>query len=272
MRRTALCFVAIASAGCSLLLSTSDLSEEARPDAGASPAGEAGADAPTTPAGDAGSDALAVDAADASGLRFCESLVPAPKFCADFDGTGPVTESWDTAIIDPAAAGSLARDPLGRDRASLLAKLVAPQSCSYVRPAKTFPTNGLGLRVAFAFRPSSPWIGDAVFSLMSAEGGDCGILFHFDGAGARTHFQYGNPEQDVFYDWDGAPKVDVWSRIEAAIDKSGALTVKLGDDVVFSQSLPLACTPGSEIYVAPGFHCEGDAHEARYDDVIVDYP
>ena len=273
MRRAALCFVAVASAGCSLLLSTSDLGGEPGPDSGAgesSTVTEAGrADAPGTV--DGGTDAL-VRAPDAN-ARFCETLSPAPKFCADFDGTGTVDEGWDNVTIDPAGVGSVTRDTtLGRDRSSLLTKLTAPQSCSYARPAKTFETSGLGTRVSFSFRPSSPWVGDAIFLLMNAEGGDCGILFHLNGGAAFVHFQYGQPEKNDFFDWSASPKADVWTKIDAAIDTNGMITIALDGNKVLSMLVPDACAPGTKLYVAPGLHCENDVREIRFDDFVVDYP
>lgn len=265
----ALSCVTLASAGCSLLLSTSDLSEQAGGADGGGPpiVTEAGIDA-SAPS-DGGTDALVIPP-DAN-ARFCETLSPAPKFCADFDGTGPVHEGWGNVLIDPDNVGVVVRDALGRDRSSLLAKLTAPQACSYARPTKTFPTTGFGLRVSFSFRPSSPWTNDAVFSLMNAEEGDCGVLFHFDGVTARVHFQYGADAND-FFDWNAAPKLDAWSKIESAIDLDGNLTIALDGKTVFTQLLPELCKPGTEVYFAPGFHCENAVHEARYDDVIVDYP
>jgi hypothetical protein len=268
----ALCLVAVASAGCSLLLSTSDLTE-AGPDGGTgpSPTGEAGADGATS--GDATTDAPVVSP-DGS-ARFCETLSPAPKFCADFDGTGAVHEGWDTTVISPDdTVGSLARDALGRDRSSLVAKLTAPQSCSYARVAKTFPTSGFGMRVSFAFRPASPWTTDSIISLFNAEGdnADCGILYHFEVGLARVHLQYGNPEANDMFEWDGAPALDAWSTIDTTIDPNGILTIVLNGKKVLTLDLPAGCTPGNEVYIAPGFHCEQEVHEARYDDVIVDYP
>jgi hypothetical protein len=265
----ALCFAAVASAGCSLLLSTSDLTEPG-PDGGTpSPTGEAGADG----GGDATTDGPLVSP-DGS-VRFCQTLSPAPKFCADFDGTGAVDEGWDGTVIAPDdTVGSITRDALGRDRSSALAKLTDPVSCSYARLAKTFPTSGFGMRVSFSFRPSSPWTTDAIISLFNAEGdtADCGILYHFHPGLAQLHLQYGTPEANDMFEWDGAPALDAWSTIDTTIDTNGILTIVLNGKKVLTRALPEGCKPGPEVYVAPGFHCEQDVHEARYDDVVVDYP
>jgi hypothetical protein len=263
--------VTLASAGCSLLLSTSDLSEQAVPDSGTPPPGaEAGADGADT--ADARTDAVVVPR-DGS-ARCCETLSPPPKFCADFDGNGAVDEGWDDVTIAPENVGALSRDALARDRSSLLVKLTAPQSCSYVRPAKTFPSSGFGLRVSFSFRPSSPWTTDAIFALLGAagQGADCAMLFHFDEGKASLHLQYGSPPVDETFVWDGAPPLDVWSTIETTIDPAGDLTIALGGKKVLTLPLPDGCKAGPEVYFAPGFHCEQTAHEARYDDVVVDYP
>lgn len=112
--------------------------------------------------------------------------------------------------------------------------------------------------------------------LEGADGG-CGILFHVQRlAGSTTtystlHFQYG--AQDDIYEWSAAPMLDTWSKVEATVAADGSsISVSLDGTVVVTRSIPAGCNLGSTIYFAPGFHCEADVHEARYDDIVVDYP
>ena len=130
--------------------------------------------------------------------------------------------------------------------------------------------------MSYSFRPSNPF-SDAAFSLISLEGtgsgGGCAILYHFNVTnGAYLHMQYGSPQVDQTYDWAVTPKTDAWSKIETTIDANGGLVIKVDGSEAINRNVGDACKPGAEVYFAPGFHCEGDVHEARYDDVIVDYP
>jgi hypothetical protein len=269
MRGTALSCVALLSGGCSLLLSTSDFSEDAT-DAGAPVEASSPADAPSLL--ETSTDAPVVPP-DGGGPRFCASLSPAPKFCADFDGEGAVDEGWNGLTIDPTSAGTVTRDPLGRDRSSLLVKLTAPKECSYVRPGKSFVTTGKGMRISFSFRPSSPWDSDAIFAFIKLESpqGGCSILHHLESAtSANLHFQYG-VENDL-YAWNAVPKLDTWSRVETSFGSDGSISIKVDGVDALTRGLDPACTFGDSVYVALGFHCEDAVHEARFDDVVIDYP
>ncbi|MEO6574904.1 MAG: hypothetical protein ABIP89_13755 [Polyangiaceae bacterium] len=72
-------------------------------------ADDAQADAAITIPGDSGpppEDATTVDAADAGPTRFCDSVVPAPVFCDDFD-VGALGKSWDFFLTSPPGTGVL---------------------------------------------------------------------------------------------------------------------------------------------------------------------
>jgi hypothetical protein len=274
MRGIALCCASVVLAGCSLLLSTSDLSEPGTPDA--APSSEAGLDAPGS--ADSSSDGTAIDA---PGVRFCASLSPPPKFCADFDGPGAsVDDGWDDVEVEPPSGTSVTLDPMGRAGASALMTVDDNLGCAYSRLGKTFFTNGKGARFSFSYRPTGV-TDDSIFAFwdLRGDGADCGIFFRLettDGqtvSAAATHFQYDNGMRDDIFEWISAPKLGVWSKIEAEIASDGSsIAVILDGDPVSRQTIPAGCTFGSTSYFAPGFHCEDRAHEARFDDVVVDYP
>lgn len=118
MRGIALCCAAIGLAGCSLLLSTSELNEP-----GAAPA-EAGTPSPAEGGADGSSSSGDASSDGASGRRFCETLSPAPKHCSDFDKAGDaVNAGWNDVAIDPPSVGSVTLDAIGRAGSSALVKI-----------------------------------------------------------------------------------------------------------------------------------------------------
>lgn len=270
MRRIALCCVSLALASCSLFWDTSSFTSDEPTDAGTGT--DTSAETSSSSSSGGPSEGGTNDAGQDSATSFCASLNPKPKFCSDFDdGASLVVAGWGVNV-DPPDAGSVTIDPMGRDRSCALAKLDAPQSCSYARPTRTFVTDGKGLRVAYAFRPSSTkWQGDAAFSVVALQGG-CRLLYHFDGANASLHLQFGSPEQDESFGWAVTPKLDAWSKIETTISADANITITVDGVIALSRALSAGCGFGTSVFVAPGLHCESDPHEARYDDVVVDYP
>lgn len=118
---------ASAIAGCSLLVSTDGLSGSAA----VAPGNEGGPD--TSTAGDGGADVTA-DGADASALPFCDSLVPKPKLCADFD-TGSLTDVGRISGGPPVLDGTVARSP----PRALLATVETNATNRYSKVVHDFP-------------------------------------------------------------------------------------------------------------------------------------
>lgn len=269
MRGTALCCaLLLCGGGCSLFLSTSDLTGEEAPDGG--PATDGSFDAPATV-----DDGGRTDTGPASegGGAFCATLSPAPKHCADFDD-GNLLGFFDEVLRDPSNGTTTVVAENGGVRAAI----DAAGSCSYARLTKTLPTSGQGMRVRFKVKPNAPWPKDQIFFFLNLEDGlnDCGFLVHLGEAGgaADLHVQWGNPEQNGGAGFLEAPKVGEWSEI--GIDFANVTTPTAdvtvnGKPVVTSETFP-QCAFGSSVYVAMGFHCSSGTAEVQYDDLVIDYP
>jgi hypothetical protein len=266
MRGVALCCAGLALAGCSLLLSTSDLNEQSSPDGGGpTPTTDAGADAPanTDAAGDA-----PVGTPDGGG-PFCKSLSPAPKYCADFDD-GNVLAFFDGAHRDPMSTTNIVAD----NGAARIAMANAT-GCTYARLEKTLPASAAGMKVRFRVRPTAPFTEDEIFANLFIGEGDvgCALLLHVDPNGGSLQVQYGNPQMDDGYDWAVAPKVGEWSdvSIDLAASTIPTVTIRVNGQPAMAKTLS-QCSFGAETWLALGLHCASGTAELRYDDVVVDYP
>jgi hypothetical protein len=258
----ALCFALLVCGGCSLFLSTSDLSDANGTDAGAT-------DGPPPVVDEAGRDSA--PAGDAGG-RFCQSLSPAPKHCADFDD-GNLLSFFDDVQREPTPTTA----SVAPDEGGVRAAIANADGCSYARLTKTVPSSGAGMRIRFNVMPVAPWPKDQIFFFLKLEdgAGECGFLLHLDGegAGGQLHVQWGDPEQDDGVDWTELPKVGAWSEmgIELAAANPPTVTVSVDGKKAMSQAFP-QCTFGTGVYVAMGLHCASGTAAVRYDDVVIDYP
>lgn len=266
MRGTALCCALLLCGGCSLFLSTSDLANDT-PDGGGPI--DAAVDGPPVVVGDGGIDTGT--SAEAGG-PFCQSLSPAPKLCADFDDNN-LLSIFDDVLREPSTTTTVVAEEGG-----VRAAIDGATGCAYARLAKTIQTNGAGMRIRFKMKPSAPWVNDEIHFILNLEQGakDCGFFLHLgDGAGsAQLHVQWGSPEQNDGVGWAVLPKVGEWNEIAIELGTTDPPTVAIA--VNGKPSLPATpfsqCSFGSRVYVGMGFHCSSGTAEARYDDLVIDYP
>jgi hypothetical protein len=258
----ALCCALLVCGGCSLFLSTSDLSEPEPADGGAT-------DGPPPVVDEAGRDSTPPVEA---GGPFCKSLSPTPKHCVDFDD-GNLLAFFDEVHREPSTTTTTVVAEEGGVRAAI----ANADGCSYARLTKTLPTPGPGMRIRFKLMPVAPWPRDQIFFFLNLEdgAGDCGLLLHLgeQGTGGDLHIQWGDPEQNDTVGWVELPKVGEWSEIGLELGDANppTATVTVNGKKAMSQSFP-QCTFGTGVYVAMGFHCASGTAAVRYDDLVIDYP
>lgn len=285
MRGIGLCCAAFGLAGCSLLFASNLDAEGDAPASDAATAAEtsAASDAPITPPVDASaSDGDAsVDASPDGSTRFCSTITPTPKFCADFDDPGmKVEDGWSRVFMSPQNVGAVELTDVARDGKAMSVKMNGAPACSYTRIEKEFPTTGKDMHVSFSMRPTTPWTTDAIYAVvrfLEASTIKCQIFLHLGQnqnvpASGDIHFQYPPGPIDDVFNTNAYPKGDVWSKIDLTIRAAGSVLLTVDGQIATDRLFPNGCSFGDAAMVGFGYHCENASPEIRFDDVVVDYP
>ena len=252
------------------------------------PADEAGADAPpdTTPAADAavpdGADA-ASDAADAAPDvvvpgHFCAGLVPAPRFCDDFDD-GNLTNDWTSFAAQPGSVFEL--DTATSTSAPASFHVVAMEEMAAAANNVLLRTTILGAvshgRLAFStLLPSVTFTKGAIaIARFHVTLSDSYTLFLRgpDAAGNIATLEENVGGVITEHMLTSLPPIGVWTRVTLDLDLAGGkVSVSFGAQKALDA---VAITPiaGTEATVRIGAVIDGpcDTFEAHFDDVVVDF-
>lgn len=277
---------AFAVAGCSLIYA-GDL-DDAREVAANLPDGSS-----ASSSGDGGSSGTVAEAGPDSGEggspdagpTGCKGLVPAPRFCEDFDGTvdsdfyfnqegGKVVVSSEQAISRPNG---------------LKVTLESSKDCQYSRLERSFDSIGTNGRFSVKLKTKlvGPWP-DGKTPLVvgvNRQGGSsyCTALFYiYAGGDGRTKSAAINVQSDVmqndFRDLTGYPSDNAWTELTVEVTRlpnGGARFVTTFQD---ENGLSLStsndfdyCKSWDKADIALGFHCDSGKATVYYDDVRVDW-
>jgi hypothetical protein len=234
------------------------------------------------------------------GGRGCGAIVPAAKFCADFD-QGELLTGFDRALITPNGAP---QQTLTLDSAfsyspgrSLSAKMVGAVGESYTRLEKSFKfgaTVPSGFEARVKVRPVGAWsrvqvpITIELDELLGAQ--SCVALIYFldDDVskaidGSQVNMQRNATNMNDTRELNGFPAIDEWTEftfIAVPMGPSGGVTVTIqyspltrpeNGGGVKTMDFP-TCKLGTQSRITLGYHYAGaGTFETRYDDLVADW-
>jgi hypothetical protein len=233
------------------------------------------------------SDAVTADAADAGdGGRWCDSLVPAPMFCDDFDDQGFFSR-WTNTLT--ANGGSVSRDTSAFQSAPNSLLSLAPASSSSVQAAVYLEATTTKSKVHAAYDmridARDPAVGYAEVNYIHFYTPGLEFAFYMrvynnTGPSTITSEAYladgGIPSHDV--PLAGSSTFAAWTRVDVDVDLASSthmLTVKLDNQIAGQQVLESNLyAPGPvRVTVGTGYtgHPTTSAWTIRYDNATIDW-
>ena len=265
--------VALASAACGSSGSTPADNPDATTDAQVEP------DAPIQPP-DAGSDVVADAKKDVvpAGGRYCEKLMPAPKFCDDFDDNG-LTDDWTQSAVVPGNVFALDEGSFTSPPASFRVKtgtVLATVANNVLLRATMFGAVSRGKLAFSTFLPSVTFTkGTIAIAQFYVTLNDVFTLYLRDGdttapAAVLMEEVGGVTKRHVL---TKLPPTKVWTRVVIDLDLVGGKATVMFDAQKALDADPIAVGTGSEATVRLGAIIDGpsDPFEAGFDDVTVDF-
>jgi hypothetical protein len=261
--------------------------------------GGCGSDGGTTPAdddggaveaggGDAAGDAPADGGADAptdrvdgsSGSGFCASLVPAPKFCDDFDD-GNATDDWDQATV-LAGQSEITLDTTTSTSAPAslhgVVNAVPVTEGGFASVRSTVTGTPTHVTFALSVRPKTSAITKGGIAIADLDLSLNHVLTLYlrddDPAGQKPSLKEIDGSTITYHPLPKVPPADVWTRIAFDVDAAtGKLTLTYGTEKILD-----AITIGAGATKDPTFRVGAvyvigptDPFEIHVDDVVVDF-
>jgi len=246
------------------------------PDAGTPPQPDPDGSAPATEAGTDAADAAGDGAT--SGGRYCTTLVPAPRFCDDFDD-GDLTNDWTQFAAPTGSVFQLDTSSSTSAPASfhLIAKATSAAAANNVLLRTTMFGAVKHGTLAFAvFLPSVTFTKGAIAIAQFYVNLDDVYTLYLRGPDAAANI----PMLEAYvggvttrHMLTKLPPASVWTRVAIDLDLAGGkASVSFGADKALDAA-PIGVLTGSEATVRIGALIDGpaDAFEARFDDVVLDY-
>ena len=222
----------------------------------------------------------AVDAATEASAHpsFCASLTKPVKLCSDFDEGAPLDTGWgatdgyggqvvrvDTTAFSPPGSFFAAINPSG-----------APSSA---RLLQTVPTSSTHVRIELEMlaAPGDGTIELAVIHEVVSDGTTYGLFYQSVNHVLQVRLKTLKSDNTVFdKTWPiGAPPAG-WTRVAIDMDvgAAGSFVVQHGGAIVASDTnLPTSTPSRTAMFVEVGVYSFAPTTaEARFDDVIVDWP
>ncbi|MDB4936547.1 MAG: hypothetical protein JWP87_3519 [Labilithrix sp.] len=264
-----------AGSGCGSTESTGDPEPTADAEADAR-----AADGPA-PELDGGPDGAVADAKPDSpvlGGRYCTKLVPAPKFCDDFDD-GDLTNDWTQSAAAPGAVFELDDSSSTSAPASfhVVAKPIAAATSNNVLLRSTMFGAVTHAKLAFSlFVPSVTFTkGTIAIAQFYVTLNDVYTLYLRGPDDAANipmleEVVSGNVTRHML---TKLPPVGVWTRVSVDLDLTNGKANVSFDAQKALDAEPITTFAGSEATVRLGAIVDGpaDQFEARFDDVVIDY-
>ncbi len=222
---------------------------------------------------------------DANG-PFCDSLMPKPLFCKDFDD-GPLMFDWSGSSIQP-GYGNIVLDTAfaqSKPNSALFTMNANPPACSYATLVRTFPnvrTTTMHLEIDLRLSSGGAFPEGFLFFLNQDFGGgaSCALML------TATPTAGGIFEQPVLsngtklgqsHDFLRYPLADEWTHLVLDADYSArTLSARIGPGpdagVVTTGTLHAACQGAGEPSIRMGVHCHerSNAMEFRFDNIVFD--
>ncbi len=232
-------------------------------------------------------DAPAADAADAAdGGRWCDSLVPAPMFCDDFDDQGFFSR-WTNTLTSN--GGSVSRDTSAFRSSPNALLALSPASSSSVQATVYLEATTTKSKVHAAYdmridaRDTAVGYAEINYIHFFTPGLEFGFylrVYNTAGASTITSEAYladgGVPSHDV--PLSGTSRFDAWTRVEVDVDLASSthmLTVTLDGQPAAQQPLESNLyAPGPvRVSVGTGYtgHPTTGAWSIRYDNATIDW-
>ncbi len=212
--------------------------------------------------------------------RGCSGLVPAPKFCDDFERGAFDANGW--SIVDDGM--TITSDPLAfSGERSVRVFMAVDDDCSFGRLERGWLNTNATSRVDVHVnvRPSSNSLLSANGTLqflaiqLGSDERYCAALLRTGRDRVLLNVQHDPNFQNDFHDLAGRIPAERWTDVGVAFLPGPSLVVTIQDDTGATQettlSVPQCPSLGSHLRIGVGFHCEVGDGEMRYDDVRVDW-
>jgi hypothetical protein len=269
---TAVAAVIGCSVGCSAGSNTVD-DPGSDAEAGAPPLEDGAIPDPDGGAADSAKDAVA------PGTAFCKTLMPAPKFCDDFED-GDLDDDWTSSAFVPGSVAELDSSEYASSPPSFhvaTKPIVVPAAGGNALLRSTTITAVNRLNLSFAVRLPKVTFTKGTVAIASVDVSQnhfFALYLRDPDVNAPTaileEYVAGVVTRHVLAK---LPPVNMWTRVVIDLDLTGGkASVTFGSEKALDAE-PITVLAGSEATVRLGAIIDGpaDAFEARYDDVVIDF-
>lgn len=227
-----------------------------------------------------------------SAPRFCETLQPAPRFCADFEGEGPLTRGFSNEANVPdlglAGGGAFAEasEPRSGRRAAgaVIPALVERRAVAAAELFLDLPGPLREVTVQAAMRPVTEYFpqGEGTLVIAWVNASPVGaVAVVRQAGGTRLRISVGDPPVNTDYPFDVPLPVGVWHSLEIGVmnhpfggNTEGRAFVVVDGIPAANGRLPSAFTAARDAVVSLGAFGYGPLGAARVelDEVRIDWP